>query len=264
MFLKQLLSPIELMSIITAELQHTPSNTRPAAGAGAEPECDSLMIVSTTCTAGSSTEPLGLLAGMSMEIAGFQGRLDLNGATVKLVSWLPSIRSWSALVIHTNPPEAITVKPENLVAVGSRPPCHISEARRRRLSAECVQWSVGETPECRKRRRESLERDEAVWRRRLYTEARFIEVEEDDDYEDDLLAAECIFVGHSWDRPQQFGTCFYHRRDHGELDDEESGLDLDELLATRNRAAAARAKSRERKTELTFDILVAVCHPTAR
>jgi len=36
------------------------------------------MIVSTTCTAGSSTEPLGLLAGMSMEIAGFQGRLDLK------------------------------------------------------------------------------------------------------------------------------------------------------------------------------------------
>ena len=62
------------------------------------------------------------------------------------------------------------------------------------------------------------------------------EHEEDDDYEDDLLAAECIFVGHSWDRPHQFGTCFYHCRDHGELDDEESGLDLDELLATRKEA----------------------------
>ena len=62
------------------------------------------------------------------------------------------------------------------------------------------------------------------------------EHEEDDDYEDDLLAAECIFVGHAWDRPQQFGTCFYHCRDHGELDDEESGLDLDELLATRKEA----------------------------
>jgi hypothetical protein len=60
--------------------------------------------------------------------------------------------------------------------------------------------------------------------------------ENDDDYEDDLLAAECIFVGHAWDRPQQFGTCFYHCRDHGELDDEESGLDLDELLATRKEA----------------------------
>ena len=55
--------------------------------------------------------------------------------------------------------------------------------------AECVQWSVGETPECRKRRRESLEREDAdraerrrrqiedeADRRRLLTEARFFEV----------------------------------------------------------------------------------------
>jgi hypothetical protein len=84
-------------------------------------------------------------------------------------------------------------------------------------------------------RREQLEDLGEVWRLELDEELAF-EHEEDDDYEDDLLAAECIFVGHSWDRPQQFGTCFYHCRDHGELDDEESGLDLDELLATRKEA----------------------------
>ena len=89
------------------------------------------------CTASSSADPLdllsvapsaeaapedaatGLFAGMSMEIAGFRGRLELNGAAVKLVSWLPCKR-WAVLVIHANPPETINVKPENLVAIGSQ------------------------------------------------------------------------------------------------------------------------------------------------
>ena len=89
------------------------------------------------CTASSSADPLdllsvapsaeaapedaatGLFAGMSMEIAGFRGRLELNGAAVKLVSWLPCKR-WAVLVIHANPPETIDVKPENLVAIGSQ------------------------------------------------------------------------------------------------------------------------------------------------
>jgi len=56
---------------------------------------------------------------MSMEIAGFRGRLELNGAAVKLVSLLPCKR-WAVLVIHANPPETINVKPENLVAIGSQ------------------------------------------------------------------------------------------------------------------------------------------------
>ena len=89
------------------------------------------------CTASSSADPLdllavapsaeaapadaatGLFAGMSMEIAGFRGRLELNGAVVKLVSLLPCKR-WAVLVIHANPPETINVKPENLVAIGSQ------------------------------------------------------------------------------------------------------------------------------------------------
>ena len=89
------------------------------------------------CTASSSADPLdllavapsaeaapadaatGLFAGMSMEIAGFRGRLELNGAAVKLVSLLPCKR-WAVLVIHANPPETINVKPENLVAIGSQ------------------------------------------------------------------------------------------------------------------------------------------------
>jgi hypothetical protein len=56
---------------------------------------------------------------MSMEIAGFRGRLELNGAAVKLVSLLPCKR-WAVLVVHANPPETINVKPENLVAIGSQ------------------------------------------------------------------------------------------------------------------------------------------------
>ena len=141
---------------------------------------------------------LGLpMAGMSMEIADLDQ--DLNGAIVELVSWLPTKR-WSVFVIHTNPRQSITVKPENLVAVGSQPPA-VYESHRRRLMLECVQWSVGETPECRKRRRESLEREDAdsAERRRR---RRFFEV----------------------------------------------------------RDAAARAKSADRTTELTSDVLVAVCY----
>ena len=78
-----------------------------------------------------------------------------------------------------------------------------------------MQWSVGETPECRKRRRESLEREDAdhaerrrrqiedeADRRRLLTEARFFEV----------------------------------------------------------RDAAARAKSADCTTDLTLDVLMAVCY----
>lgn len=80
------------------------------------------------------------------------------------------------------------------------------------------------------------------------------EREEDDEYEDELLAAESIFVGQAWERPQRFGTCFYHCRDRGELDDEESGLELDELLATRRQAlwqGTTRAEGERSGTEST-------------
>ena len=61
-----------------------------------------------------------------MELAGFEGRRDLNGARVRLVSQTPaSIRSsglrWRVVVIDVTPPEVISVKSENLVAAGSQP-----------------------------------------------------------------------------------------------------------------------------------------------
>jgi hypothetical protein len=63
----------------------------------------------------------GLFKGMWMEIAGLQGCLDLNGAIVELVSWLPKLKRWSVFVIHTIPLELTAVRPENLVTVGSQP-----------------------------------------------------------------------------------------------------------------------------------------------
>ena len=146
----------------------------------------------------------GLFKGMWMEIAGLQGCLDLNGAIVELVSWLPKLKRWSVFVIHTIPLELTAVRPENLVTVGSQPPA-VYESHRRLLMAECVQWSVGEALEREdadraERRRRQIE-DEAD-RRRLLTEARFFEV----------------------------------------------------------RDAAARAKSADRTTDLTSDVLVAVCY----
>ena len=159
---------------------------------------------------------LGLpMAGMSMEIADLDQ--DLNGAIVELVSWLPTKR-WSVFVIHTNPRQSITVKPENLVAVGSQPPA-VYESHRCRLMLECVQWSVGETPECRKRRRESLEREDAdrAERRRRRIES----LKRDEADRQRLLAEARVFEV---------------------------------------RDAVARAKSADRTTELTSDVLVAVCY----
>jgi len=58
-----------------------------------------------------------------------------------------------------------------------------------------------------------------------------------DDYEEeeDVEEAECVFVGQAWESPRQFGTCFYQCRDLGELDDEESGQELEQLVATRRK-----------------------------
>lgn len=64
----------------------------------------------------------------------------------------------------------------------------------------------------------------------------------DDDYDlfdlDEEAAAEAeaveyVFVGLEHERPRAFGTTFFHCRDHGELDDEENGKSLDEMIATR-------------------------------
>ena len=72
-----------------------------------------------------------LSEGLEMELAGFEGRRDLNGARVRLVSQTPaSISSalrwstglrWRVVVIDVTPPEVISVKSENLVAAGSQP-----------------------------------------------------------------------------------------------------------------------------------------------
>lgn len=52
----------------------------------------------------------------------------------------------------------------------------------------------------------------------------FLEEGDEDEY---------VFIGQPWERPQSFGTAFFNCRDPGELDDEESGKDLDELIAAR-------------------------------
>lgn len=67
---------------------------------------------------------MGLLfAGGMAEIAHFNGRRDLNGAPVKLIGPIQpsgdSVR-WAALVTDVDPPEAINVRPENLVECGSQ------------------------------------------------------------------------------------------------------------------------------------------------
>jgi len=66
----------------------------------------------------------------------------------------------------------------------------------------------------------------------LDEELAFVE-DDDETYEEELLQAECVFFGQPWEAPQRFGTCFYHCRDLGELDDEESGHELAQLLARR-------------------------------
>ena len=55
----------------------------------------------------------------------------------------------------------------------------------------------------------------------------------------ELEDEEYVFVGEPWERPSAVGTCFFHCRDPGELDDEESGRELDELIATRRAALVA-------------------------
>lgn len=45
--------------------------------------------------------------------------------------------------------------------------------------------------------------------------------------------AEYVLVGQPWERPHMYGCAFYNCRDRGELDDAESGKELDELVAAR-------------------------------
>ena len=53
-----------------------------------------------------------------------------------------------------------------------------------------------------------------------------------------------VFVGQPFERPTSFGTAFFNCRDPGELDDEESGQELEQLIATRYDALCGGGKSR--------------------
>lgn len=55
-----------------------------------------------------------LAEGLEMELAGFEGRRDLNGARVRLVSQMPASIGimglrWRVVVIDVTPPELISV-----------------------------------------------------------------------------------------------------------------------------------------------------------
>jgi len=64
----------------------------------------------------------------------------------------------------------------------------------------------------------------------------------DDDDDDDGMSVEeveHVFVGLDFERPTRFGTTYFNCRDHGELDDEESGHELEQLVAARRAAMLA-------------------------
>eukprot|EP00900_Chrysochromulina_parva_P025403 jgi/Chrpa1/7497/Chrysochromulina_OHIO_Genome00012779-RA len=125
---------------------------------------DLLAVAPPSAEAAPADAATGLFAGMSMEIRGFRGRLELNGAAVKLVSLLPSKR-WAVLVIHANPPETINVKPENLVAIGSQDfavyeSIRADQQRRRDEEMRAEQWRRDE--EMRRQERLKRVREEAA------------------------------------------------------------------------------------------------------
>ena len=64
--------------------------------------------------------------------------------------------------------------------------------------------------------------------------------DDDDALDDDEEEVEdYVFVGLDFERPTTFGTTYFSCRDHGELDDDESGADIDELVATRRAVLTA-------------------------
>ena len=63
----------------------------------------------------------------------------------------------------------------------------------------------------------------------------FVTSTDDDGYDTDD-ETEHIFVGQPWER--ELGACFFHCRDLGELDDEENGATLQELVARRQAVLA--------------------------
>lgn len=58
-------------------------------------------------------------------------------------------------------------------------------------------------------------------------------------FEETGVLCEHVYVGQVWERPGALGCCFFNARDLGELDDEENGAALNELIATRRAALTA-------------------------
>ena len=54
-------------------------------------------------------------------------------------------------------------------------------------------------------------------------------------FEESGVLCEHVYVGQQWERPHALGCCYFNARDLGELDDEENGAELPELLATRRK-----------------------------
>ena len=54
-------------------------------------------------------------------------------------------------------------------------------------------------------------------------------------FEENGVLCEHVYVGQHWERPHALGCCYFNARDLGELDDEENGAELSELLATRHK-----------------------------
>ena len=52
-------------------------------------------------------------------------------------------------------------------------------------------------------------------------------------FEETGVLCDHVYMGLPWERPSALGCCYFNARDLGEIDDEENGAELDELIATR-------------------------------
>ena len=52
-------------------------------------------------------------------------------------------------------------------------------------------------------------------------------------FEETGVLCEHVYIGQTWERPRALGCVYFRARDLGELDDEENGAELAELIATR-------------------------------
>ena len=54
-------------------------------------------------------------------------------------------------------------------------------------------------------------------------------------YDETGVLSEHVYLGLRWERPNALGCCYFNARDLGELDDEENGAELADLIATRQK-----------------------------